>query len=281
MAGKGLVTKENAVEQLDNHGTEVLGGVAKVIDMATDTDAAGLTADVVAMLQDAYKAREIRTIGGKPLVDNPLFRSHGIDGDSPRTVKYLRTRMIKRVGGSALSLGGAIGAAAGSEVNVGGIVRHGATEADTLMHIARLKMLGRGFKQSEWLTAHLDTLVYIKTFKAGVRGAQLVGDAIPAKGAGSFVSGAIGIGAAGAKVIGSSLLDRVVVQVATQLHWRAYQEITIGGAGGGHGVGPAYRMLDELFTRRVHRVLGGGYDTAGFIREPAGWLAVQDKLKLI
>ena len=66
---------------------------------------------------------------------------------------------------------------------------------------------------------------------------------------------------------------------AMAVHWRAFQETTFGSRYGRPG--PAMDLMNELFTRRVHRVFGGSYDVKALIREPAGWVALNDKLMLI
>ena len=53
------------------------------------------------------------------------------------------------------------------------------------------------------------------------------------------------------------------------------------GADTGGSVGPASRIVWELFTKRgITRILGA-YDIAAIVNEPAGWMAINDKLLLI
>lgn len=53
------------------------------------------------------------------------------------------------------------------------------------------------------------------------------------------------------------------------------------GSGGGVGSGPATEIIWELFTKRGATRLLGKYDVQALIEEPAGWMAIADKLLLI
>jgi hypothetical protein len=54
--------------------------------------------------------------------------------------------------------------------------------------------------------------------------------------------------------------------------------IVFGGAG---KVGPASKIMYELFARRGLTRIFGKYDVDRLIQEPTGWMAVSDKLLLI
>jgi hypothetical protein len=113
-----------------------------------------------------------------------------------------------------------------------------------------------------------------------VRGTSLVGACIPIPAAGlttGLVAAAVN---AGAKLT----LSKACIATSLELHWRARQEQFMSGkvlrAGTGK-IGPASRIVWELFTKRgVTRILGK-YDIDGIVHEPAGWMAINDKLMLI
>ena len=44
---------------------------------------------------------------------------------------------------------------------------------------------------------------------------------------------------------------------------------------------PASAIMYEIFTKRGITRLFGKYDTAAIMREPSGWLALNDKLMLM
>lgn len=93
-----------------------------------------------------------------------------------------------------------------------------------------------------------------------------------------------GIAAAAGKVGVTLTFSKIAAATAAEIHWRAFQEQAISGGlklGAGAGVGPASRMLYELFTRRGATRVFGRYDVNRIIKEPAGWLAVYDKLMLV
>ncbi len=49
----------------------------------------------------------------------------------------------------------------------------------------------------------------------------------------------------------------------------------------GPGAGPASKIFWEIFTKRGATRLFGAYDVAALVKEPAGWMALGDKLMLI
>jgi len=73
--------------------------------------------------------------------------------------------------------------------------------------------------------------------------------------------------------------------VANEIHWRASQEQflsgTVLGKGTGGAVGPASRIVWELFVKRGMTRILGKYDVDALVSEPAGWHAISDKLLLI
>ena len=126
----------------------------------------------------------------------------------------------------------------------------------------------------------LELLIRMKMLKATVRGAGLTGSVIPLPAVGITT----GVLAALVSTGGKLTYSKACVGTSLELHWRAKQEQFMagrfGGASGG-SVGPASRIIWELFTRRGWFGWFGNYDVAKLVQEPAGWHAINDKLLLI
>ncbi|MGI4746499.1 MAG: hypothetical protein ACRYFY_10715 [Janthinobacterium lividum] len=56
---------------------------------------------------------------------------------------------------------------------------------------------------------------------------------------------------------------------------------TIPGTPGGAGAGPASGIVWEIFIKRGATRAFGHYDIQALVKEPAGWMALADKLLLI
>jgi len=78
-------------------------------------------------------------------------------------------------------------------------------------------------------------------------------------------------------------LSKLVARTAMEVHWRAYQETVISSVLSSRAgpVGPASAMFYEIFTKRSFTRIFGKHDTAALIREPGGWMALNDKLMLM
>lgn len=257
---------------------DVAGDVAKCLAAGLGGEAVGSAAaifiDEFLILRDEGIAG-YEIVKGVPLVPNTLFESHGIEGECDYTRKYIERRKLKSIGGSLVSTAGAIGSAGTGGVNVGGVIRHGAADLNTLAHLAILGSHSRKFKQSDWLSHHCSVLLRMKTLKLSVRSTQLAGDCVNA------LTGALcGLGATVTGKTVVKAMDRLTTKTALELHWRAYQEQAILGSIG-KGSGPASNMMKELLTRRAHVWLGGQYDWKRVVKEPTGWLVIHDKINLL
>lgn len=118
-------------------------------------------------------------------------------------------------------------------------------------------------------------MIKAKASKLGVRAAGLAGAAVPVPAVGLAMNIATTVAKLGIKVT----LDKLLTRTAMEVHWRSYQELVIGRK---HGpCGPASSMFFEIFTKRGATRIFGKYDTETLIREPAGWMALEDKLKMM
>lgn len=253
----------------------VVEGLAAVIDGATGGIVGGCVGGGLQTLVDTVKHNK----GGAGLAPNPwfVFNQHD-DKESPYTKKYLRNRSRKNLASGILGIGGTVSSQA-TQADVIGILQHGNAVGSTSAHLYKLRSLAQNHKQSQTLTAWIDLIIKMKAIKAGVRGTQLVGAAVPV----GALQIATGVGAAIAKLGIKLNFTNVCLVTAADLHWRAFQEQAIsGGLLGKTGkVGPASNMMYEIFARRGATRFFGKYDVDKIIKEPAGWMAVSDKLLLI
>jgi len=133
----------------------------------------------------------------------------------------------------------------------------------------------------------------MKWYKLANRGLQIADDVIPVP----IVDQIVNITAAAAALGYKIKLGELCYITAIEIHWRAFQEQTISAfpprrpmVNGGIGesprrgrpntikTGPASRIFAEIFARRGATAVFGSYDVAALIREPAGWMALGDKL---
>jgi hypothetical protein len=253
-------------------------------------EVAWLVIESIASLNDTVSAvvsvtRLLKDLGGAlddshaGVVANPFFIRNGHDGPSPGTRKYLRNRSLKSLGGSLV---GTIGGMATpiTVVNAGGIAQHGNALATTSVHWYRIRAAGAAFRRSQTITRWVDALIYAKSAKAGVRSAGLAGSAIPVPG----VSLGAGVVTTLAKLGIKLTLGKLIARTAMEVHWRSYQELILGRGIGGKAsgaCGPASAMMYEIFTKRGATRVFGKHDTEKLIREPGGWIALNDKLMLM
>lgn len=249
-----------------------------VESLASADDTVSALVSVAHFLREAYQAED----ADEKIIPNPAFLANGHDGLSPKTRKYFSGRTFKGLGGSAVSLAGGLGSSV-TVVDVGGILREGSAVGTTAAHMVGIKAAGKGFKRSETVTRWVDSIMKAKAAKLGVRGAGLVGASIPIPAVGLTTNIATTVAKLGIKVT----LTKLVARTSMEVHWRAYQELVISGAitrgrgGKGGPVGPASAMFYEIFTKRSFTRIFGKYDTETFIREPGGWMALNDKLMLM
>ncbi|PSW05697.1 hypothetical protein [Photobacterium lipolyticum] len=248
---------------------------------------------------------------GKELPANPLLQFSDVNRRDmlPSTVantkchSYFKKRMIKKIAGSAYSTTGSWLAGA-TQVNVNGAIRHGRSSAKTIAHIARFKQLLDGFKRQGY-EAEIEmckSLLRWKATKLTSQGCQLAADLIPGS-AGAPIAGAVISGAAS---LGTAAYMRreedLIASTAQMLHKRAFMELSNNMDTEHRSAytvaldSPAVELVREMFNQIAHiekeKVLidfhghklkvGGEYLRADkFMREPAGWLVLVDKLSLL
>lgn len=254
----------------------VVDGIASIIDGATGAVWGGVSGGALQGLRNAFKHLE-----DVSAVPNPWFVWNGHaddDAETRYTKKYLRNRSRKGLGGTAFGLVGAVGSIY-TQVDVAGIASHGNASGSTIAHLVQLRGIAAKYRQSRTISKWLDLVIRMKAMKLGVRGTQLAGAAIPV----GAVGIATGVGAAAARIGITLTHTKICAVTAADIHWRAYQEQAIsGGLGLGRGkVGPASKIMYELFAKRNFTRVFGKYDVDRLIREPVGWNAVNDKLMLI
>lgn len=266
------LTKKKAKEAVSNHAMDALGFAASVVDQLTDTNVASMVTDGIGGSMDLHDCK-----GHPDRNPNPLFTANGHDvagATSPNVKKYLKKRKWKKFGGSMVSFAGNIGSIA-TQVNVSGAARHARAETKTIAHLVRLRDISKKFKQSDYLTGLCKVLIRMKMIKAGARGGALTADLIPV----AIASGIVGTTAAVGGSIAVRAQKALVLQTALQLHWRAYQELKLTSVFG--GTGPAMRMVRELFGQAIRHGEVDWTKADAYIREPAGWMVIQDKLNLV
>ena len=224
---------------------------------------------------------------GLDLVPNPFFVLNGIceakDDDSPTTANYLRGRLGKSLLGTAQSL--ATGSLkAFTVIDPATMAVAGVSIGSTIAHMAALAAIAKQWRNGTTIAGWIDCLLALKAAKLGHKALAVVSASIPYLPPGTStalqalaelpsaagVAETVGVAAAG---------GAVVTCVAIELHWRAYREHVLARTGG--GAGPASAILVELFTKRTETRLLGRHDIDGLIREPAGWMAISDKVALL
>ena len=212
---------------------------------------------------------------------NPLFVNHGFtDGASPRTSKYLGNRTWKKIGGTAISTAGSL-ASSVTQVDVAGIMQHTNATGSTFAHMKMLHDISKKYPRSQTIQGWVKTCMIAKSFKAGIRGTELVGAAVPVNAVGITTGIAAAIAKAGVQLKYSTIVSRT----AMEIHWRANVEMRLSGIGGGKLTtkpnGPASAVMFELFRRRGATRVFGQYNAPLLISESGGWNALKDKLMLM
>lgn len=248
----------------------VIEGTTAIIDEVFDTPL-GLVVGGVRLIYDAVQSRR----GEPSAVPNPWFVWNGHD-DNPTwyTRQYMKHREYKGLASGAIGLAGA-GATAVTFVDVGGIVQHGNAIGSTAAHLVRFRAIASAHKESRTISNWLGVVMKMKAMKAGIRGTGLIGSAIPVPAMGAVT----GVLAAAGKIGAKLTMTKVCLATSADLHWRAYQELQLSRNFG--GTGPALKIVRELFTRRGATRIFGQYNVEQIVREPNGWLAINDKLMLI
>ncbi|CBG87288.1 hypothetical protein [Citrobacter rodentium] len=219
-------------------------------------------------------------------IPNPWFVWNKHDEAlSPETIQYLKKRGYVSAASTAVAVAGA-GASLVTCVDIGVVGQGGAACASTLKHLTGLRNIASAHKESATIQAWIDVIITMKNLKLAVRGGQVstaVISAIPALStAVSIISGAV---SAAAKVGISFKYSNVCRFTAMDLHWRAMQEtilIETLGQRKKEDTGPARQILFELFERRgLTGFIWGQHHVEKLIKEPAGWMAIADKLLII
>jgi hypothetical protein len=227
-----------------------------------------------------------RTLGFD-LVPNPFFVLNGIcetdDDSSPCTASYLRGRLGKSLASSAQSL------TTGSlkmftVVDPATMAVAGVSIGSTIAHAVALSAIAKKWRNSKTITGWVDCLLALKMAKLGHKTIAIVAASIPYLPPGTSTAlealaklpTIAGVGESiGVAVAGGAVIRRIAIE----LHWRAYREQVLARSGG--AVGPASAILVELFTKRTQSRLLGKHDIDALIKEPAGWMAINDKIALL
>ncbi|MEM1448075.1 MAG: hypothetical protein AAF726_01575 [Planctomycetota bacterium] len=275
------VTREIQNQLGSNKAEDVVWGfveaVASVVDGAKEAPILGPAVTLGSMIVAAGRGS-----GADSMLDNPYFigNGHGEDDPSRVTRRYMRSRHRKNMAGGAASVAGAVGSI-WTQVDVAGIGMHGNAVGTTGMHLVALAGMARKTRRGGTIADWLEIAIKMKSIKLATRGAGLAGASIPIPAAGITTGLIAAATATGAKLT----LSKACVATALEIHWRARQEQFMSGtalrAGTGGSVGPASRIVWELFTKRGITRLLGKYDIDAIVQEPAGWMAISDKLLLI
>ena len=224
---------------------------------------------------------------GLDLVPNPFFVLNGIcdadDDSSPKTALYLRSRLGKSLAGTAQGMvTGSLKAF--TVVDPATMAVAGVSIGSTIAHMAALAAIAKKWRDGTTIAGWIECLLALKMAKLGHKTLAIASAAIPYLPPGTSTAlqalaelpSVAGVGEAVGVAAASGA---VVTRVAIELHWRAYREHVLARSGG--AAGPASAILVELFTKRTETRLLGKYDIDGIIREPAGWMAIGDKIALL
>ncbi|MFD2178643.1 hypothetical protein [Veronia pacifica] len=266
--------------------------------------AAKLIHDTAFSVYDWYKGNK----SPSSLEANPLLST--IDqalNNNAKTAAYLKKRMVKNIAGDAVSYAGGV-LSSGTHVNALGAVRHGRADTKTGVHLFRLKKLLNKFKgQGLGLECELcEVIIKCKQLKLEAQSVGFAMDMIPGNVVTGSATSVIGF------LHGVSLAERLkdlspaIIAAAQRLHYRAFYELDDDYGLAGlfdeeiewekcHDT-PALDMVREIFSQaakiekekvlfnvRGHKFKIGGehYKADKLMREPAGWLAIVDKLELL
>ncbi|MFK8017398.1 MAG: hypothetical protein AB8G17_18385 [Gammaproteobacteria bacterium] len=269
-----LETELSRGREPENIFWEVVDGVAAIIDAGTDTKIASGIGGGTSVVYSMIKHGEARNVGPTP---NPFFVWNGHDGSNRYTQRYLRNTSLKAIGSGVISVGSGVASQA-TQVDIAGSFMHGSASKSTFRHLVQLQAIADSYQQSETIAAWLDLVMRMKIMKLGIRGSQLVGAVVPIGAVGVVTS----VGAAAARIGVKLTMTKVCLAAAAEIHWRAYLEQKISGfimEGSGGKIGPASKVVHELFTHRgITAGLFSNYKANKLIMEPSGWLAVSHKL---
>ena len=224
---------------------------------------------------------------GFDIVPKPFFVLNGIceadDNASACTASYLRGRLGKTVASAAQGL-------ATSSLTVFPVVdpasmaMAGVSIGSTIAHMVELSKIAKKWRNSTTISGWIDCVMALKVAKLGHKSIAIISASIPYMPPGTSTAiealaklpTVAGVGESiGVAVAGGAIIRRVAIE----LHWRTYREHVLSHGGG--AVGPASAILVELFTKRSGSRLLGKHDIDALIKEPAGWMAINDKIALL
>lgn len=205
--------------------------------------------------------------------------------------------------------------------NVPGAVMHGHATALTAMHIARIGYIANQHSAAKQVQDWCKLVETIKTIKLAVRAGQFVGSVVPLASmptaiAASVIKTGVKLTMIGACFAAAAQLHWIAYNEqeagsSTEMHpmsaspggWPASvtpSSRTVSSSRSpspppmlqraisltkptrtGPDAGPASAIVWEIFTKRGATRVLGAYDVAALVREPAGWMALGDKLMLI
>ncbi|MAD44434.1 MAG: hypothetical protein CMI02_04515 [Oceanospirillaceae bacterium] len=273
----------------------------------------GVTYKAAEAIKEGKKERSERQKPNRTK-DNPYFSLHGFDqtGDkfSPKTLMYVQRAQKKKIGSSMSGLAGAL-AKPFTYVNVTGIILHGQSFHSTRIHLKVFNdMAKKLLPKSNTIAGWLTVLIKAKETKRFTKGCKLTGASIPLiPGIGAIT----GLLAYAVKIDAKIGQSEACVAAALELHWRAFQEQRIAKAKAVLGVpvsekfhnnyavgsearnnlpptvhpeayetggddGPACKILYELFRHYGFAKILAPEDVDAIIQEPAGWMAIKEKL---
>ena len=280
MAGK--IFKRTAKAASKEAAVQATGVGAQLVEDTTGVPVATLlsTGMTIKELMDA--ANEKRPVTNPLMSAHYGFSKHG--EASSATQSYLRKRSIKKIAGigydvvgKSVQMGLDVAGFGMGGVDAFGLGKHGVSEASTIAHLVRLGILSRKVKQSTYLTGLVTDLCKVKATKAVHRGGKVAAAAIPNTIASTAVSITVSVGGAAAKAI----MQDLVCRLACEIHWRAHQELLFAGRYAVGGYGPACRMAQELFNHTLSSDFVPTNTVKSYMKEPAGWLVIHDKLSML
>lgn len=267
---------KDLVDDEGGNESEAAQAIMWTIAEAVVSDSAG---SMVVLMNSLYDLVNEAKSEDEDILRNPQFIANGhTTGKSPKTQKYFKYRKKVSMFSTASSIASELASGA-TQVSVGDIAMDSNAVGSTAGHIAKLCAIGKRYKKSDTITGWVKAIQRAKTAKLSLRSASLASAFIPIAGLSLGASVVNALAAAGVKISLGGLMARV----AMELHWRAYQEVTISSvfSKASGPVGPASAILYELFTKRGMSRIWGKHDVGAIIREPGGWMAVHDKLMLI
>jgi hypothetical protein len=226
-----------------------------------------------------YGLTKIRAAKDIETVPNPYFVSSGHEGTgNPKTQQYLQSRALKTAGAAGIGIAGSLVSIPAHGVDPLSGTSHINAAASSGIHLTKLMHIASRYRQSKKIAEWCKLLIKIKAVKAGLRSSDALGSLIPMIAFPASIINGVATTAI-TSYLSKGTVGELCARVAAEIHWRAFQESVISGRAG--RVGPATEIMYEMFQRRGFTRLLGSYDIASLIKEPAGWMAIQDKILLL